>query len=475
MPDVLACCINAPEAYIPKAQYALEMLLLPLEVEPRWVTPGALAAEPAGLYYGPAEATVGEDILKLPLYPSTADYFSKRTAYPVEHVQWTEEGGRQIPALFPLENEGASRINTFDLVASTFFWLSGWQEHTIKRRDRHGRFPYTASLQHAWDIVDQPVVDQYRNLLADMLRQLGVSVTRRHWGGRDWALCPTHDIDYLKKWRPGIIYRELVTHFLSNRLRQPLGKRWDRLSTGYKELLSGRDSYRQSFERIQQEEEKRGVGATFFIKTGAHGPQDVYYSPSNRYLKQRIKALQASAFEIGLHPSYHAATHAGYMSEERRRLQQFTDQRIRSVRQHYLRYQAPLTGRLHIGNGFQLDSSMGFAEHEGFRRGTCMPFQMFDIAANRPLDLWQLPLVVMDSTLFGYRNLTVDEALVRTKQLMQTCKQYGGACVALWHNIIYDPIDGHGFDIHFEATLDRALEEGAFVGGISAAFDQWMR
>lgn len=469
--QVLPCCVEASPAYQPKARYALRMLLEPLGFELRWVQRRQLTAEGKGVYYGASPPTSSALVLSLPLHGSTVEYFTRKHRYPVDRMRWLNHRSEQVPVLFPLVKNGPAADG--DLVASAFFWLSAWQEHVVVRRDRHGRFPFDASLQKRWGLAEQPVVDQYREVLAEKLTAAGVSIDRRRWHGKAWAFCPTHDIDYLRKWRPGIIYREVFEYFLCGRSGQPLPERWNRLCLNAKELMRQGDIYRRSFEQMQAEEERHKVGATFFIKTGKHGPHDVSDWWSAGYLNKRIKALQEGGFEIGLHPSYHAATHAGYMQEEQKRLEALTGNRPRAVRQHYLRFQAPLTARLQISAGFKLDASMGFAEREGFRHGTCQPFQMYDLVENQCLELWLFPLVVMDSTLFGYRKMGLAKALAQTRRLMKICQRYQGVCVVLWHNIIYDPIDGHGFNVHFQKTLKEAVTSGAYVGGLEHAWEGW--
>jgi hypothetical protein len=373
-----------------------------------------------------------------------------------------------MPVLFPLTGTGV------DVVAGTFFWLSGWHEYTVRTRDRHGRFPYEASLQHRWDLAEEPVVDIYRRWLKYRLRSIDVSVEMRSWNGASWAVCPTHDIDYLRKWRPGIVYRELVEYLLLNRGDHSSAERWERLGKLAGSVRQGRDPFRFSWEEMHRREKEHEIRATYFVKTGAHGPYDVSGYCSSGYLQQRITQLIADGFEVGLHPSYHAATHGKYMKQEQEALREMTGQSVRTVRQHYLRYQPPLTTRLHSSLGFQIDSSMAFAERIGFRRGTCLPYRYFDIIDNEATEVWSFPLAVMDSTFFGYGSKTPAAACEDTRGLLDTCREFGGVCVLLWHNIIYDPIDGHGFDRHFEAILEEVCSSTARVGSIGETFDGWI-
>ncbi|HMB93256.1 MAG TPA: hypothetical protein VKP65_20560, partial [Rhodothermales bacterium] len=155
----LPCCIEAPADYLPKAQYALQMLLLPLGLEPAWVEKEALGKQ--GLYYGP-DATQDAEVLTILLNPRTVSFFASEARYQPEQMHWIEWKGERWPVLF-----GEADTPRGDLVASVFFWLSGWQEQTTTTRDRHGRFPHAASLQAQWGTTTRPAVDAYREWLAE--------------------------------------------------------------------------------------------------------------------------------------------------------------------------------------------------------------------------------------------------------------------------------------------------------------------
>jgi hypothetical protein len=116
--------------------------------------------------------------------------------------------------------------------------------------------------------------------------------------------------------------------------------------------------------------------------------------------------------------------------------------------------------------GFQIDSTLGFSKHEGFRRATCHPFRLFDLYANRSLDVWEMPLVVMDTTLFSHRGLSPDEATEQIQAVFDSVKRVGGCAVLLWHNTLYDEVNAPGQAAVFERTLDRAVADGAFVGSL---------
>ena len=216
-----------------------------------------------------------------------------------------------------------------------------------------------------------------------------------------------------------------------------------------------------------------GTG-TIFLKADAHGPMDVHYSLNQRYVGKSLSTWQHDGFEIALHPSYHAHNHPQYLRMERASLMALTGQAPVSVRQHFLRHDGATTSRLQETSGFRIDSTLAFAETAGFRRGTCLPFHIFDIQRNAETDLWEMPLIIMDSALFNRQGLEVDEAIRASRNLLDWCKRFGGVAVVLWHNVLLDQLDFPEWDRHFQAILEYARAEGAQVASLRTALESWL-
>ena len=460
----LFCCIEVGPDYAPKARYALQMLLEPIGLSPIWVQRVDLNS--TGVYYGQTPQGLPAHVIVLHMGLGVEAYFEQQLTYPIEQVRWRNWRDLRYPVLFGSGEED-------DWVASTFFWLAGWQEYVSSECDMHGRFPHKASIQHKLGITGLPVVDVYRKCLQERLEHVNVRTAMRKWGASTWALCPTIDVDYLRKWRKGMIYRELVEYFLLNHQRSTVRQRMLRLGLFVRSFLQPRDVFRVALERMHVSIRQYGTG-TIFLKTAAHGPQDVHYSLDTSYVRNSVSQWMKDGFEIGLHPSYHAHTHPEYLRAERATLTRITGMAPISVRQHYLRFTMPSTPNLHLASGFRIDSTLGFAEAVGFRHSTCLPFKQFNIYSNRTLDLWEFPLTVMDSTLFNRQKLTVSEAIDKTKDLLQVCARFGGAGVLLWHNILWDEMDFPGWGQHFEEVIQWGAGSGAGIVSLVSALSDWL-
>ncbi len=455
--------LDVPDAIIQVSRWALKTLLYPLGAQAVWVDSDVRDAD---IHYG--RGVSGSKARVLADYsPHAADVYSRRIAVDRAEVTWVEWDGERWPALFQSESGEP------DLVASTWYLLSGWQELTSTARDEKGRFRYADSLQSQLSFPLIPAVDAYRERLAQMLIHAGVELRRRRWGSASWTVCPTVDVDYLRKWRPGMIYREVVENLVLGRRDRSAGSRLKRAREFASQLLGQGDVYRDSLRRIVDVISAAHGAGTIFLKAGAHGPHDVAYSLRDNFVRSFLNLCSDAGFEIGLHPSYFASEHPGYMKRERDLLAEAVGNSIRCVRQHYLRYEFPTTLRLHEENGFEIDSTLGFAEHEGFRRGTCVPFKLFDPVADRETEVWEMPLTVMDGTLFNRRFLDADHAVAATERIMDLCKRFGGCAVLLWHNVLWDEMDASGWAEHFEGSIAAARRSGVDILPLGTALDTW--
>ena len=469
----IQCCIECGVAYLPKAQYALRTLLRPIRLEPEWVTRDALSD--VGIFYGADVQGIGAGTLVVPLETSTESYFANRSTMPHLPSGISADGLlRLFPFQAPASNDAVS-VNqlSWDPIASAFFFLSGWQEWVDETRDVHGRFPYERSILARYDLADNPMVDRYRRYLRGGLEALGLSISRRLWNGRESAVCITHDIDYHRKWRPGI----LVGETMKNVVRSSPAGRLNGLARLVRSLgtsMAKGDPFRQSANEMIAAETVAGFGATWFFKAAAHGSFDVNYSIERGWIRRIIDHLEISGFEIGLHTSYFASDHPGYVEDERRRLQGVLTGALQSVRSHYLRWFVSTTSQIYADAGFFIDSSLGFAEREGFRNGTTAPFRIFDIPANQPLNIWEMPLAIMDTTLYGYRDLDLQAGIETTRRLMEVTKEFGGVLVILWHNIMLDTLGNGRIAPHFTGILENLDPRTVYVASLRDALSVWL-
>jgi hypothetical protein len=84
----------------------------------------------------------------------------------------------------------------------------------------------------------------------------------------------------------------------------------------------------------------------------------------------------------------------------------------------------------------------------------------------RRLDLWELPLIVMDKTLYDrhYMGLRPEQAWLSIKGLLDKIRAVGGVFTLLWHPTLVDEVSFPGWTFIFRRVLEYGVRNQAFIG-----------
>jgi hypothetical protein len=148
---------------------------------------------------------------------------------------------------------------------------------------------------------------------------------------------------------------------------------------------------------------------------------------------------------------------------------------VRGIRQHYLRLRIADTFRAQAEAGFVYDSTLGYRSGVGFRGGAAFPFHPYDLSIGQPLSLLELPLAVMDGSLFWQLGLSPQEAAIRTIALLRTVRSVGGLAVLLWHQRVRYEKRYPGWWQVYRQVVDYLREqEQAWVATAGEVADWWL-
>jgi len=189
------------------------------------------------------------------------------------------------------------------------------------------------------------------------------------------------------------------------------------------------DSYSYQ-ERICQQ---AGVQSRHFFLLGNYGKHDKNLAHNQEILRMLIKHTSQWS-QVGIHPSMGSNSSMRQLKKEITRLKNITGHEVTKSRQHYLMLSLPETYQALISQRIEEDYTMGYADHIGFRAGTCSPFPWYDISKEQGTSLYLFPTAVMDSTLKDYMGLSIEESIVQMKKLRKTVEAVRGKFVILWHN-----------------------------------------
>jgi peptidoglycan/xylan/chitin deacetylase (PgdA/CDA1 family) len=336
-----------------------------------------------------------------------------------------------------------------DDLAAAFFDLARVEELN-GRRDEHGRFLAAFS---SLDPLDPP--------LERLRRKLGVEP--RSWGGARFAVALSTDVDVPWRWTRRAVVGS-AARFKSAVLKghaRAAAREARALAAVPLHKLRGSDPYWR-FEQVTAELRRRGARSTYFVMTDHRHPAD---GPSaelyDRLRPRLVETLLEGGAEVGLHGSYTAADDPAQLALEAEQLRDLAGE-VKGHRYHYLRLdmQRNLAAIQRLGFGY--DCSLGFPDRPGFRAGIAQPFRPWDFAAERPFDLVEIPLAVMDTTLAEerYLNLSVRQAEPRLLELLDWARENGGAFSLLWHPGSFDPAQAGGWSRLFFRLVEAVQERG---------------
>lgn len=367
---------------------------------------------------------------------------------------------RRLPILFgaPLPESGRWFQHSdegislgLDVFGSAFFMLTRYEEAARPVLDDRGRFPATASLAYREGFLDRPIVNEYVEVLWACLKRLWPSLQRRKRNARilvshdvDWPLTPSSSVATLLKNSIGDIVRRRSPRTAVRRLQGHIGRRRGDFTA---------DPY-NTFDELMALSESHGLRSAFyFITDRTAGPIDGDYELHDPFVAGLMQEIHARGHEIGLHPSYDSSKLPGQISREFERLRTATEglgisQDAWGGRQHFLRWEAPNTWQAWHDAGLDYDSTVGYADHSGFRAGTCYEYRVFNVRTRQALDLRERPLIAMEGSLVGerYMNLSYPAALDYALELRARCMHFDGDFTLLWHNShLLTPHDWHTY------------------------------
>ncbi len=358
-----------------------------------------------------------------------------------------------LPVLFgtPSFEESDRHIHLgVDIFGAAFFMLSRYEEIGGDRHDARGRFPAKESLAYRQGFLLRPIIDEYVEVLFAAMQRLWPGLQRK---ARQFTITPTHDVD--------IPYLGVHLHSARLLLKRCAGDLLKRHSTVLAartvrsywraRLAVNKDSSRAGFagdpydvfDWFMSQSEQAGRQSRFYFMTDheLHHPYGGNYDIDALHIGALIRDIAVRGHEIGIHPtseSYHDRTALLGQSARFRRAvaANGVEQDAWGGRHHYLRWRAEMTPRFWHDAGLAYDSTLGYAEHVGFRCGTCHAFPLWGHGNRTRLDVFERPLIVMECSLLdsGYMGLETSQAAAIVQELQRAVRTVQGDFVFLWHN-----------------------------------------
>lgn len=363
-----------------------------------------------------------------------------------EHLSYLESRfcDDSLPVLYGRgevkESDGHIHISA-DMFGLSFFLLTGLNEFIDGTRDKHDRFSGTSSISFKLGFLNRPVVDEYASILKRMIQYLDSSYSFSDMIGKTVVTC---DVDWpfnprLKQVRHAVmgVAIELLEH---KNVKAAVGIAFDFVLSklGFKR----EDKFLKSVYWIMEENEKLDNQVVFFFIPSNTSKLDTDYTLSSGELGDILREIHERGHIVGTHPGYHTVDNQENFKTIVNTLSHAAERAGIQIdefhnRQHFLRWDINSTAQTLCKLGINFDYTCGYPDVAGFKAGTSHRFTMFDLVSQSPLQIKQVPLIAMESTIINsrYEGLGYsEEALQRFQFLKSNALKHGGDFNLLWHN-----------------------------------------
>jgi hypothetical protein len=354
-----------------------------------------------------------------------------------------------------IEDKNIIKTN-IDIISDVFFMLTRYEEVVNKESveiDKHDRFPARESLAYKNDFLHRPIVNEHIELLWSWIVGFSLGYKRLNWWGqKSFAVCLSHDVDHVIK---NGNFLAACRHTLAVIFRFHKFKKAFHYLKSY---FQNRGDYKRdpywTFDYILSMEKEHNLNSSFYFMASSSSDPDFRYDINDGRIRELIFKLEAYGREVGYHGSLRSYNNKKIMYMEKKSLDAIVSNKPYGCRQHYLKFQVPVTWRYQQQSGILYDTTLSYAEHEGFRCGMCFPYKPYDIIEGKVMDIWEIPLIIMEGTLQSemYRNLSPEDALTRIKNIIEAVKRHKGVFSILWHNSSFD-YNWEGWGYVFEETM----------------------
>ncbi|MCB2289044.1 hypothetical protein LGK97_04590 [Clostridium sp. CS001] len=342
----------------------------------------------------------------------------------------------------PFYLEDGNLIYTFDILMLSFYLLSCKEEYEISKRDSEERF--IAEYSYRSEKINIPFFDVNSYILYDSIKHFNEDLSLKK---RQFEIFLNHDVDSINS-RNRYVFLHNIKAVLFNK-KVPLGIRAKELLL---DVISNRHLQIENYIKI---EKLRNAKSEFYFIEGIKHRLGKRYELSS--IKKEIEMLREdSSFYIGVHVNFFSYNDENEIKNEIQCIQNSTNIKVISGKNHYLRFNVPHTWQVLSNAGILCDSTLGYSDMNGFRAGTSHAFIPYNIDKDELVPIFEVPLVIMDGIIMESQ-MTFEEKWYNIKVVIDEVISYCGTASVLWHQrVIYDK----EYKAMYEKILDYINEQG---------------
>ena len=370
--------------------------------------------------------------------------------------------------LVPTCSIGGSAIHhsSVDWLAACFWFLTARAERAYE--EQNGSIHSYAFRLRGWDSRHwkHPWVNYIALFLRhSLLKKLDLAEQSLTQPLPKPELIMTHDVDAVKKTIP-IRFKQATFLGINSILLMCKGQ----IFLAFKKIIESlhflvsKDNYWCFPEHLNAEDEL-GIRSIFnFYGGGAANItswqkwlMDPGYDVAHPKISTLIKELDSKNWEIGLHQSYFSWESADQMRAEKEHLERAGGLRVKTCRQHWLRFAFSKTWLAQEKAGFELDMTVGFNDRPGFRLGAALEISPWNQKTKKAMKIRVVPMILMDSHLHDYQNLSEQHQKEEIQNWCQLIRRSHGKASVIWHQRTISK--DYGWKVSWKAVLKEVSHD----------------
>jgi len=324
------------------------------------------------------------------------------------------------------------------------------EEYSPEKLDEHGRFLFAEkSIRNA----SEPEASRY-------LMNHGMQVEFPE--NKKFAVCLTHDVDDIYPPPSHCLLSSVCCLKSLNFRGSAVQLLWKFRGKEYSPYLN--------LSKIMDLEASYGAKSSFYFIATEADPIRFRYDIED--IEHHLKEISDRGWEVGLHGGYYSYNNPEAIKKEKKRLEDVLGKTVLGFRNHYLRFKTPDSWEILADAGFSYDSTFGHSNSVGFRNGMCHPFRPYNLKEDREIKILEIPLVVMDVSLFA-TSKSFEEAWERTQNLIDITASLNGVITLLWHNFVFGCSFRKDWVKLYEKVLEYCSGRGAWMTSGEEIYRWW--
>lgn len=356
------------------------------------------------------------------------------------------------------KHKSGTLVPAWNLYANLIDLLTFREEREIPKRDSHRRFVGEFSPRKNASLLEVPVFNETVALLVAAC--YGIEFNDFTFDKMTELIRPvhlilSHDCDLLKGndfWTQVVRLYRIIEPVLHFKLPDIKNAWWF-----FRNLITPLEFYYYNVPAMIEVEEMLGFTSIFYLLNGNRGR---YGARSGDRLLPVLKDEIREGWDVGIHYNYDTYLNSERFLSQKNKLENLIGRKISAGRAHYLRIDTMKSFTFLSEHGILIDESLGYPDYIGYRAGIAGCFKPYNLDTNEIVDIWEIPLVVMDQTLISqYGN----EAVSKFRGLLVHLSNIGGALSLLFH-------PGYFYNPEFPEALTvyrRLLEVAKGIGAVS--------